>query len=292
VADTGDSGAVIRVLAEAGGSGLAYQEVFGPHPEQGEESLRGLRQQVEEAGSFATGRVRIGVSPHAPYTVSGPLFSAVASWARAEGLPLAVHIAESPAETQFVLAGSGPFAAAWLARGIPLPPSAGLTPTGWLAQHGVLNEQCLCIHAVQIDPADIRQLAESGAAVAHCPLSNLAHGHGVAPLGALLEAGVRVGLGTDSEVSVGQLDLLAEARAVVTQTGLAAEDVIELCTLGGARAIGLDTETGSLQPGKWADCTVIRVPEGNTNPVELVLHSSVHDVLGTYLGGREVFRAL
>jgi 5-methylthioadenosine/S-adenosylhomocysteine deaminase len=292
VADTGDSGAVIRVLAEAGGSGLAYQEVFGPHPEQGEESLHGLRQQVEEAGSFATGRVRIGVSPHAPYTVSGPLFSAVASWARAEGLPLAVHIAESPAETQFVLAGSGPFAAAWLARGIPLPPSAGLTPTGWLAQHGVLNEQCLCIHAVQIDPADIRQLAESGAAVAHCPLSNLAHGHGVAPLGALLEAGVRVGLGTDSEVSVGQMDLLAEARAVVSQTGLVADDVIELCTLGGARAIGLDNETGSLQPGKWADCAVIRVPEGNTNPAELVLQSSLHDVLGTYVGGREVFRAL
>ena len=292
VADTGDSGAVVQVLAEAGGSGLAYQEVFGPQPAQREESLRGLRQRVEKVGSFATGRVRIGVSPHAPYTVSGPLFSAVASWARAEGLPLAVHIAESPAETQFVLAGSGPFAAAWLARGIPLPASAGFTPMGWLAQHGVLSEQCLCIHAVQIDPADIRQLAESGAAVAHCPLSNLAHGHGLAPLAALLEAGVRVGLGTDSEVSVGRLDLLAEARAVVTQTGLAAADAIELCTLGGARAIGLDNETGSLQPGKWADCAVIRVPEGNTNPAELVLQSSLRDVLGTYVGGREVFRAL
>jgi cytosine/adenosine deaminase-related metal-dependent hydrolase len=193
VADTGDSGAVIRVLAEAGGSGLAYQEVFGPHPAQCEESLGGLRKRVRELGSFATGRVRIGVSPHAPYTVSGPLFSAVAGWARVEGLPLAVHVAESRAETQFLLAGSGPFAAAWLARGIPLPPS-GFTPVGWLAQHGVLGEGCLCIHAVQIEPADIRRLAESGAAVAHCPLSNLAHGHGVAPLDALLEAGVRVGL--------------------------------------------------------------------------------------------------
>ena len=292
VADTGDSGAVIRVLAEAGASGLVYQEVFGPQPAQWEESLSGLRQRVQELGTFATGRVRIGVSPHAPYTVSGRLYRAVAAWARAEGLPLAVHVAESQAETQFVLAGSGPFAAAWLARGIPLPPSAGFTPVGWLAEHGVLSERCLCIHAVQIDPADIRQLAESGAAVAHCPLSNLAHGHGVAPLAALLEAGVRVGLGTDSEVSVGRLDLLAEARAVVAETGLPAEAVIELCTLGAARAIGLDSQTGSLQAGKWADCTVIRVPEGNSNPAELVLHSSPLDVLGTYLGGREVFRAL
>ena len=292
VADTGDSGAVIRVLAEAGGSGLAYQEVFGPHPSQLEESLSGLRKRVRELESLATGRVQIGVSPHAPYTVSGPLFGAVAAWARAEGLPLAVHVAESRAETQFLLAGSGPFAQAWLARGIPLPLSAGFTPVRWLAEHGVLSERCLCIHAVQIDPADIRQLADSGAAVAHCPLSNLAHGHGVAPLAALLEGGVRVGLGTDSEVSVGRPDLLAEARAAGTQAGLSAEDVIELCTLGGARALGLDGETGSLTPGKWADCAIIRVAGGKVNPAEMVLHSSAHDVLGTYVGGREVYRTL
>jgi cytosine/adenosine deaminase-related metal-dependent hydrolase len=292
VADTGDSGAVIRVLAEARGSGLAYQEVFGPHPAQSEESLAGLRERVRELESLATARVRIGVSPHAPYTVSGPLFSAVAAWARAEGLPLAVHVAESLAEKQFLLAGSGPFAEAWLARGIPLPLSVGVTPVEWLAQHGVLSERCLCIHAVQVNPTDIRRLAESGAAVAHCPLSNLAHGHGVAPLAALLEAGVRVGLGTDSEVSVGRPDLLAETRAVGTQAGLNAEDLIELCTLSGARAIGLDAQTGSLQPGKWADCAVIRVPGGHSNPAELVLRSSASDVLGTYVGGREVYRTL
>jgi cytosine/adenosine deaminase-related metal-dependent hydrolase len=291
VADTGDSGAVIRVLAEAGGSGLAYQEVFGPHPSQSEESLSGLRERVRELASLATGRVRIGVSPHAPYTVSGPLFGAVARWARAEGLPLAVHVAESQAETQFLLAGSGPFAQAWLVRGIPLPPSAGFTPVRWLAEHRVLSDRCLCIHAVQIDPADIRLLADSGAAVAHCPLSNLAHGHGVAPLAALLEAGVRVGLGTDSEVSVGRPDLLAEARAAAAQAGLNPETVIELCTLGGARALGLDRETGSLTPGKWGDCVVIQVAR-NDHPAEMVLHSSAPDVLGTYVGGREVYRTL
>jgi 5-methylthioadenosine/S-adenosylhomocysteine deaminase len=291
VADTGDSGAVIRVLAEAGASGLAYQEVFGPHPSQSEESLSGLLERVRELASLATGRVRIGVSPHAPYTVSGPLFGAVARWTRAEGLPLAVHVAESQAETQFLLAGSGPFAQAWLARGIPLPPSAGFTPVRWLAEHRILSDRCLCIHAVQIDSADIRLLADSGAAVAHCPLSNLAHGHGVAPLAALLKAGVRVGLGTDSEVSVGRPDLLAEARAAATQAGLNPETVIELCTLGGSRALGLDRETGSLTPGKWGDCVVIRVAR-NDHPAEMVLHSSAPDVLGTYVGGREVYRTL
>jgi cytosine/adenosine deaminase-related metal-dependent hydrolase len=291
VADTGDSGAVIRVLAEAGASGIAYQEVFGPHPEQAKESLAGLQGRVRDLGSLASGRVRLGVSPHAPYSVSGPLFTAVAAWARSEGLPLAVHVAESPAETQFVLAGSGPFAKAWLARGIPLPASGGRTPVEWLAELGVLTQQSLCIHAVQVGASDIRRLADSGAAVAHCPLSNRAHGHGIAPLAAFRAAGVRVGLGTDSVVSVGQLDLLAEARATRALWSLSAEETIELCTLGGARALGMDSETGSLRSGKWADFTVVRA-RGSGCPAERILASSRKDVLLTYVGGREVYRLL
>lgn len=291
VADTGDSGAVIRVLAEAGAPGIAYQEVFGPHPEQAKESLAGLQGRVRDLRSLASGRVRLGVSPHAPYTVSGPLFRAVASWARSEGLPLAVHVAESPAETQFVLAGSGPFADGWLARGIPLPASGGRTPVEWLAELGVLTQQSLCIHAVQVGASDIRRLADSGAAVAHCPLSNRAHGHGIAPLAAFRAAGVRVGLGTDSVVSVGQLDLLAEARAARALWSLSAEETIELCTLSGARALGMDSETGSLRSGKWADFTVIRA-RGSGTPVEGILASSRKDVLLTYVGGREVYRLL
>ena len=74
VADTGDSGAVIRALAELGGSGIVYHEVFGPHPGQVAESLAGLRAAVSRLARYAAGRVRIGVSPHAPYTVSGALY--------------------------------------------------------------------------------------------------------------------------------------------------------------------------------------------------------------------------
>jgi cytosine/adenosine deaminase-related metal-dependent hydrolase len=294
VADTGDSGAAIQVLVEGGGSGIAYQEVFGPHPAQTDESLAALRARVDELRPLATDRVRIGVSPHAPYTVSGRLFQAVSDWARSEQLPMAVHAAESPAESELLLRGAGPFAEAWHARGIPLPSSAGRTPIQWLAEHGVLSEQTLCIHAVQLDGADIGRLADSGAAVTHCPLSNRAHGHGDAPLAALLESGIRVGLGTDSVVSVGRLDLLAEARAA---GGLAptldADDLIELCTLSGARALGLDTHTGSLLPGKWADCVVVRIP-ANTGgtPAEQALGSGPHDVLRTYVGGKEVYRSL
>lgn len=293
IADTGDSGAVIRALGEMGGSGVAYQEVFGPHPSQAGESLTGLREKVERSGQWAGGRVKTGVSPHSPYTVSGPLFAAVAQWARAEGLPLAVHVAESAAESDLLAAGSGPFAEAWNARGIPLPKPLGHTPVRWLAEHEVLTEATLCIHAVRIGRGDLELLADTGAAVAHCPLSNQAHGHGAAPLSALLQAGIRVGLGTDSEVSVRRIDLLAEARAAAQLAPLSADELIGLCTLGGARALGLEQETGSLRVGKWGDCAVIRMDEAfSRSPAEEVLASAPGDVLLTCLAGRDVYRAL
>ncbi len=294
VADTGDSGAAIQALSEMGGSGVAYQEVFGPHPSQADESFAGLRRKVDDLGRWAGGRTKLGVSPHTPYTVSGQLFRRVAVWAHAERLPLAVHVAESPAETELLAAGSGAFAQAWQARGIPLPQPLGHTPVEWLKEHGVLSGRTLCIHAVQIGPSDIDILAGSGAAVAHCPLSNRAHRHGTAPLAAVLEAGIPVGIGTDSEVSVGSLDLLAEARAAGSLAPLTADDLIELCTMGGARALGLDEDAGSLRIGKWGDCAVIRLV-GNaagSSPAERVLASSPRDVLLTCLGGRDVYRAL
>lgn len=292
VADTGDSGSVIRALAATGASGIAYQEVFGPDPAQSRDSLEGLQRQVESLGGFTGHRARIGVSPHAPYTVSGSLYEATASWAADEGLPLAVHLAESPAETELLAHGAGTFADAWRDRGIPLPSPPGRTPVEWLDRHGVLGERTLCIHLVQVTPGDIGVLARAGAAVAHCPLSNRIHAHGAAPLGAFLEAGLRVGLGTDSVVSVGTLDLLAEARAAATLAGLDAEAALLLCTLAGARALGLDGEVGSLRQGKWGDCAVIRPPQGTARlpPAARVLASGPHDVIATYMGGKDVHR--
>jgi cytosine/adenosine deaminase-related metal-dependent hydrolase len=291
IADTGDSGSVLRALSEVEGSGIAYQEVFGPDPAQATESLAGLQAAVDKLARITSPRARVGVSPHAPYTVSGPLFQAVAGWAGSEGLPMAVHVAESPAEMQFLFAGTGPFGDAWLERRIPLPVSRGHTPIAWLDEHGILTDRTLCIHAVQVTPSDVRRMAEKGAAVSHCPLSNRAHGHGSAPLDDFLEAGLRVGLGTDSVVSVGRLDLLAEARAARQLAPLDAEQLLELCTLGGARALGVETETGSLRPGKWADYTVIRLSDGPGAPAERVLGSSPRDVLLTCVGGREVYHS-
>ncbi|HEU4699639.1 MAG TPA: amidohydrolase family protein [Gemmatimonadales bacterium] len=303
VADCGDSGAVIEALADGGGRGIYYHEVFGPHPEQVEASMTGLRARVAELRRFedAEGRVRLGVSPHAPYSVSGPLYAAAAAWARAEGLPLAVHIAESPAERALLADGTGGFAEMWQRRGIPLlPPCAGAarTPVAWLEAHGVLGPDALCIHVVQADAGDIGRLRAHDAPVAHCPLSNRRHGHGRAPLAALRGAGLRVGLGTDSVASVGTLDLFAEARAARALAGLDAEAALALLTVEGARALGLADEIGTLAPGRWGDVAAIALPAACAGPeatghdaIEAVLAAAPGDVRATWVAGRPVYRA-
>ncbi|HSE65634.1 MAG TPA: amidohydrolase family protein, partial [Gemmatimonadales bacterium] len=159
VADTGDSGAALRALHELGGSGIAYLEVFGPHPDQAPAQLADLISRLEGLAPFAGNRVRLGVSPHAPYSVSGPLYAMVGRLARERGYPIAVHVAESVAESDLLGTASGEFAEAWRGRGIPLPSLPGRTPLAWLEEHGVLGLETLCIHVVQANIKDLALLA-------------------------------------------------------------------------------------------------------------------------------------
>jgi cytosine/adenosine deaminase-related metal-dependent hydrolase len=292
VADTGDSGAAARALAELGASGVAYHEIFGPDPATAGERFSDYRRRFDELRAFETGRVRLGVSPHAPYSVSGALYATVSAWAEQESLPLAVHIAESSEEEELITRGTGPFAEQWRARGIS-PAATGVSPVRWLDRHGVLGPRTLCIHAVRVYEDDISRMAAHGCGVAHCPRSNLRHAGRAAPLRALLDAGLAIGVGTDSAASVSPTDLLAEARAARAAAGLAAADALRLCTAEAARALGLDAELGTLDHGKWGDLAAIRtsaVPDG-AGAEEAVLASHREDVLATWLSGREVYRS-
>src|SRR6266705_6085062 len=253
VADTGSSGAPLEALARLGGRGIYYQEVFGPDPAKCAASMEELRRALDRLSPLASSRLSLGVSPHAPYTVSEPLYRAVADLARREGWPVATHLAESRAETELVRDGSGPFADALRARGFAVR-AQHCSPVQYLLRLGVLQRATgwLCIHCVQVDERDVAILRDSGAGVAHCPRSNRAHGHGTAPLAAFRRAGLRVGLGTDSVVSVGDSSLWAEAAAA----GLDGEDALRMLTIEGARALGLEREIGSLEVGKQADAAV------------------------------------
>jgi len=255
VADTGSTGAPMEALARLGGRGIAYQEVFGPDPAQREASMAELTAALDRLRPGASPHLRLGVSPHAPYSVSAPLYRAVIDQARREGLPVAVHLAESPEETRLIRDGEGPFAEMLRSRGIAVE-AHHCSPVAYLSRLGVLASDVLAVHCVQVDQEDIGRLRAGNIAVAHCPLSNRAHGHGAAPAAALRRAGVRVGLGTDSIVSVGRLDLWAEAEAA----GFSGEEALRMLTLEGARALGWENEIGSLEVGKAADLAVLTAP--------------------------------
>ncbi|MEX0907531.1 MAG: amidohydrolase family protein [Gemmatimonadota bacterium] len=302
MAATEDSGAAMGAMQEAGLRGTVYREVFGPAPAQAAGVLEILHARVGAMRSRETDLVRVGISPHAPYTVSDVLFGLAARYAMTEGLPVAVHAAESAAEARLVTYGDGPLASGLRRRGIDTPPRSRST-IALLNETGVLATRPLLIHCVGADAADIELIRDSGAAVAHCPIANARLGHGVAAVPEMLEAGVTVGIGSDSVASNNRIDLLEEARVaqLVQRSRLAspsvmtAAELLRMLTIDGARALGLDSRVGSLDVGKDADLCAVRIEEPHTRPVHdplatLIFSARSADVVLTAVRGRILYR--
>ena len=274
-ADTSESGVVHLAMREMGARGVMYLEVFGPQPEQADESMRELVRRVAVHRASDSTLVRTGISPHAPYTVSDALYASAAAVARRENIPVAVHVAESDAEQQLVARAEGDFADGLRRRGFPVTPRAA-TPISLLERTGILSVRPLLIHCVRVTGDDLALIAQRGCPVAHCPASNAKLGHGVAPLVSMLAAGVSVGLGSDSVASNNRMDILDEARLAVlfgrASAGswevLSARQALEMATLGGARALGIDGETGSLDAGKAADLAAFPLDGMHVTPVQ------------------------
>jgi cytosine/adenosine deaminase-related metal-dependent hydrolase len=287
-ADTCHSGAVIDALRECGVRGIMYQEVFGPDAAQCATSMAELRDQVAAARAVETPLVRVGVSPHAPYTVSDRLYEAVTRFALDEGLPMALHIAEAEVESQLVERGEGRFADGLRARGIDVRPRAP-TSVALLERLGVLEARPLLIHCIRLVPEDVERIARSGSAVAHCPAANAKLGHGIAPVRELLDAGVRVGLGSDSVASNNRMDLLEEAHLAVLfqdarlgrHDALTATEALRLATVDGAQALGLGDRVGSLDPGKEADLAAFSLDTLRAVPVHGPEAAALHGLRGS-----------
>jgi cytosine/adenosine deaminase-related metal-dependent hydrolase len=273
-ADTCSSGVVITALNELGVRGIMYQEVFGPDPAHCAAAMKELETRVDALRECETDLVTLGVSPHAPYTVSDQLYAAAARFASSENLPIAAHIAESGPEMDIVVRGQGDFADRWRKRGIAVA-SRARSPIELLDKHGVLERGPLLIHCVRVDSTDIDIMARHRCAVAHCPASNAKFGHGIAPLLPMIAAGIRVGMGSDSVASNNRMDILDEARLAVlihraaTQRhdAFGAHEALELATIGGARALSIDSRAGSLEVGKDADLAAFSVDIARTTPL-------------------------
>jgi cytosine/adenosine deaminase-related metal-dependent hydrolase len=291
-ADFSFSGAAATACAELGLRAIVYLEVFGAEPAAVLAQFERTRSRIEHVVSDG---VRLGVSPHALYTVSAEAWEACAGL----GLPVGTHLAESPAEQEWLLHGSGPFTQV---RHLLVDPP-GETGPRLLDRRGLLGPGVVAVHCVHVDGEELDLLVEAGVGIAHCPRSNALLGCGIAPLTAFRAAGARVGIGTDSPASTPSFDAFEELRAALMGArareqrpdALSAAEALQLATLGSARALGLEAQIGSLEAGKRADLAVVSLAGSPLVPWEdpaaaVVLGGAPARVLLTVVDGVPRYR--
>jgi cytosine/adenosine deaminase-related metal-dependent hydrolase len=293
IGDTGSTGAAIMAMASSGARGVAYHEVFGPDPAQQAASLEGLVDALKEFDQYASERVSSGVSPHAPYTVSHQLVAAVADLAREQGRKVAMHVAESPEERHFIEEGRGPFADHLRGRGIAVAVH-GVSPVAWALRAGLEPLRPLFIHCVQADIHDAEAMARCGATAAHCPWSNQELSVGRANLAMLRDAGVTVGLGTDSVAAGNTFDLFNESRLAAMGVALTPRERLALFTMDAADALGIEG-AGRIAPGAWADLCAVSLDAPSfaaAHNIEGAIASGTQPshVRQTWVAGRTVYR--
>lgn len=283
----------------------AFVEVFGMNDAEIPAVLKKLDQRMERLRSQASPLTTLGVSPHAPYTVSGPLYRALMAYSMGAGVKMATHLAESKAEVTFVRNGAGVLAhdfrelVGW--DEVPWMPT-GASPVKYLEQWGALDGGLLAVHCVQVSAADIEVLRQYDVAVAHCPKSNAKLACGIAPVGDFLAAGLRVGIGSDSLASNNLLDMFGEMRVAILlhrasqqdTERLQADQVLRMATLGGAQVLGLDEVVGSLEKGKRADIIAVDMEYSHFAPIDdpvsaLVYGANQEDVFFAMIDGRVVY---
>jgi len=224
-------------------------------------------------------------APHSPYAVSRATFARLRRLVDQLDAPLAMHLHESQSEVHDSVNAHGE------------------RPLSWLADEGLLRPGFAAVHMSWLTDEDIDLAARSGISVVHCPQSNQRLGSGTCPVNRLREAGVNVALGTDGAASVGALDLLAEARAACllangsahSPQALCAHDALAMATLGGARALGLADEIGSITPGKAADLICIDLSATACHPVgdaaDAIVFAATRDsVADVWVAGRAMVR--
>lgn len=222
-------------------AGVAYWEVIAPDPADADPAFD---RAVERLRTFRAwerpGGVRVGLAPHAPHTVSGPLLRRLAELAAANGLPWQIHVAESRAERALFRDGSGPLAELMRPLLATFEPP-GCSPVAYLDGLGVLGARPTLVHAADVDADDLRRIRQSGCAVVHCPRSNVALGSPRFPWEAYARHTIDVAFGTDSLGSSPSLSPLDEVQAARELHGDRASDraLVRAAVKGGHRALGL-----------------------------------------------------
>ena len=294
----------LAALKAVGLRGILFQETdFSPNNKNADDDFEKLRDKFLLLRENESDLVKIGLSPHSPYTVSRSLFERITDFAIAEDVRISIHAAESWDENEFMTSGGGFFREHYEKFGVEWE-SPGCSSIEYLRRIGVLRVKPLLAHCITVSEGDIELIALSGSRIAHCPKSNAKFGHGYAPFEAFLDTGIAVGLGSDSVASNNTCDMLEESRfaslAARNRVGssrfITAGEMLETATLGGAKALGLSDQIGSLEPGKQADVAVVTLANIAQQPVNdihtaLVFASNARDTVLTIVAGKEIYRA-
>lgn len=228
-------------------------------------------------------RITIALGPHAPYTVGDETLEKIRVIADQLDAPLHMHIHETASEVEQAVAEHGE------------------RPLARLARLGLLGPSLQAVHMTQISDDDLALLVESNTSVIHCPESNLKLASGFCPVERLWQAGVNVAIGTDGAASNNDLDLLGETRTAAllakavagSATALNAHSALRMATLNGARALGLDEQTGSLELGKLADMVAFDLSGLAQQPIydpvsQLIYAGSRSCVQHLWVGGKQL----
>ncbi len=273
-----------------------FRELIGLSPPRVAAVLAMAREALQAGPS--SGRIRVGLSPHAPYTVQPELLRGAVELAREFGCPLAIHVAESREEIELLRDARGPFIELLQRRGVWQPGLFGGRRVIDILESLAAAPRTLVIHGNYLDGDDLALLARhrQRISVVYCPRTHAYFAHEEYPLAAMLAAGVRVAVGTDSRASNPDLSLLAELRHIAAvHPRVTLSQVLQLGTISGAMALGLEREIGSLEPGKRADLAVVSLgeePEGSGvagDPHQRLLFGR-GAIEQTWLSGRCVWR--
>jgi 5-methylthioadenosine/S-adenosylhomocysteine deaminase len=233
-------------------------------------------------------RVRARLSVHAPYTVDPESSRLAARRTREMGWTLAFHLSESPEEVEFVREGTGGLSDIFGSNGWG---GVGVSPVRYAEGIELLAPETIAAHlATGVGEEEIEILSRTGVAAAHCPRSNENLGCGVSPVPRMMQSGVRVGMGTDGLWSSPSMNLFEETLVAAGLHGLDGATALRLATLEGARALGVEGQTGSLEAGKWADLAVVEVAPGGPDPeLETLEAAADGGVVATVAGGNVIY---
>lgn len=319
IVDSSFKGAAALAIAQTGLKGIVGLELFGLNKtsaskkfEQWQSRFAELKETPDSSfkQAIAEGRLTLTVAPHAPYTVCPELWKLAQQWCIDNQVKLLAHIAESSSEcawlhssdcdmTDHLIRVMEPFIEPEIRNLLESTPwlGQGRSPVQHLKHFGLLDSNLLAAHCVHVNPEDMQLMKQHGVSVAHCARSNARLKTGIAPVKAMRDAGIKVGLATDSLASCDDLDLLAEARfadAVHRVAGsdlqLLARELLSLMTIDAAHAIGREDSIGSLEPGKRADLAVFTFDKNEPDapdPHELLLRGNVR-LKDLYVDGRLV----